>query len=183
MLGVIDAADDAIARGLAQLRGRSFRPLDASATTANSWRNLEAGLDFADEDIEFISARRAGCWLRRRRCVTCASGPRGIADAAADRAGGPAERRQEQPVECPVGPRTAAIVSPPTGHDQRLPHRGDGPRWLPRTAGRYGQFWMFPPASVTSIMPASISQRLPRLHAISNNPQPPTDRALPGWKP
>ena len=72
VLGVIDAANDReLNIALTQLAGGLSQPLDAVRDTLlNVCADLEAGLDFVDEDIEFISAEQlVGALMESRSMV------------------------------------------------------------------------------------------------------------------
>lgn len=67
VLAVIDAEDqDSLKTALGQLAGGLATPLDELRNQLiDLLAHLEAGLDFADEDIEFISSEQLGSDLRR----------------------------------------------------------------------------------------------------------------------
>ena len=111
----------------------------------NLLADVEAGLDFADEDIHFVGQEDL---LKRLGKGTGPSDPGEQAVAAAGRvrsrlprgAGRPTERGQEQPVQRPR--RRRCPRQPATGNDARLPRpaledrRRRSSNWSTRRAGR-----------------------------------------------
>ncbi len=117
VLGIIDARGEReLAAALAQMAGGLSRPVAAlHDSLLDLLAQLEAGLDFVEDDLEFIT--RGAAELRTSSNRSCSrieasmrsSAPRPARRDGPRRADGPAQRRQEQPVQCPDG--SAALVS------------------------------------------------------------------------
>ncbi len=108
VLGVIEANDqDELRAALAQFAGGVGRPMQALRDDLlNLLADVEAALDFADEDISFVGQTETLTTPRRRPgsadAAEAAAGPAcGQRSAVPCCACGPAERRQEQPLQRP----------------------------------------------------------------------------------
>ena len=124
VLGVIDAARRAGActSRLAQLAGGLARPLHRLRDALlDLLAHLEAGFDFADEDLAFITReeldRRLAAAENDVAAIAPANGLRGeLVRRGASRAGRPAEHGQEQPVQRPgrpAAPRWSRTIPAP----------------------------------------------------------------------
>ena len=124
------ATDDELQQALGQLAGGVTQPLHGLRDDLlNLLADVEAGLDFADEDIQFVDKKDAAAAARRRGWRSSRTCAKQLDDRAVSGRPfrvvlvGRAERRQEQPVQRP-GRRAGRDRQPGAGHDARLPHAG-----------------------------------------------------------
>ena len=145
VLGVIDADDGpALDAALGQLAGGLARPLHRLRDDLlDLLAHVEAGFDFADEDLPFVTREELDappCRSRdsRRRHRAADEISRRARRRRSGRARRPAEHRQEQSLQRPRRQRRRLGLAS-RRHDARLPHRRPRPRRREMPPDRHGR--------------------------------------------